>query len=237
MRSYDKRMLEEINRTVCDHCSDILFVYHEDYKLQLAKENIINNVFVIGNTIVEPLKKFSESIFSKPKRKDMILLDIHRPENFKYINRLKNIFKFANDCIEKYHVPVKLLYFKRLQNTIDVNQLDLGKIQIIPLLPYTEYLETVYHSKFIISDSGTGQEEPSLLNTPVVVPRDFTERVQSYKNNCSVCYKAEENNSDEVYTWLYDIETGKKQIDSNWLGDGKTSKQVIRYLNDFLKNN
>ena len=57
MRSYDKRMLEEINRTVCDHCSDLLFVYHDDYKEQLAKENIIDNVFAVGNTIV-PLPLF-----------------------------------------------------------------------------------------------------------------------------------------------------------------------------------
>ena len=46
MRSYDKRMLEEINRTVCDHCSDILFVYHPDYAAQLAQEGITKNVFV-----------------------------------------------------------------------------------------------------------------------------------------------------------------------------------------------
>ena len=43
MRSFDKRMLEEINRTVCDHCSDILFVYHDEYKRFLEKENIKNN--------------------------------------------------------------------------------------------------------------------------------------------------------------------------------------------------
>ena len=51
MRSYDKRMLEEINRTVCDHCSDILFVYHEDYASQLARENITKNVFVVGKSM------------------------------------------------------------------------------------------------------------------------------------------------------------------------------------------
>jgi UDP-N-acetylglucosamine 2-epimerase len=105
---------------------------------------------------------------------------------------------------------------------------------MIPLLPYKEYLETIYHSKFIISDSGTGQEEPALLNTPVVVPRDYTERPQSYESNCSVCYKANEDNSDEVYTWLDEIDIGKRTIDASWLGDGTTSKQIIKHLNDYF---
>ena len=96
MRSYDKRMLEEINRTVCDHCSDILFVYHENYKQYLIKENITKNIYVVGNTIVEPLMLFKNEIIKINKRKDMILLDIHRPENFKYVNRLQSIFDFAN---------------------------------------------------------------------------------------------------------------------------------------------
>lgn len=234
MRSYDKRMLEEINRTVCDHCSDILFVYHDDYKLQLEKENITDNVFVVGNTIVEPFMKFKDEIMKNPKLNNMILLDIHRPENFNYVVRLKNIFKFANECIDKYNIPVKMLYFKRLLDAINKHELDLGKIELIPLLPYKDYLNTVYNSKFIISDSGTGQEEPALLNTPVVVPRDFTERPQSYTHNCSVCFKAEEYNSFEVYSWLDKIFNKSLTMDSTWLGDGHTSKAIIDIIKSYL---
>ena len=81
MRSYDKRMLEEINRIVCDHCSDFLFVYHENYKQKAIKENIDpNSVFVVGNTIVEVAEKFKPT---EVKKNDKIILDIHRPENFK----------------------------------------------------------------------------------------------------------------------------------------------------------
>ena len=50
MRSGDKRMLEEINRTVCDHCSDYLFVYHKNYKKKLIKE-------IISEVIKTPIQK------------------------------------------------------------------------------------------------------------------------------------------------------------------------------------
>lgn len=44
----------------------------------------------------------------------------------------------------------------------------------------------MYHAQALISDSGTGQEEPALLKTPVIVPRDYIERPQSYQNECSI---------------------------------------------------
>jgi len=240
MRSYDKRMLEEINRTVCDHCSNILFVYHDDYLEQLKLENITKNVFVVGNTIVEPFLLFRDSIMSIPKEKNIILLDVHRPENFKYTDRLKNIFSFANKCIEKYNLPVKMLYFKRLKDEIDKHNLDLGSIELIPLFPYKEYLETVYHCRFIISDSGTGQEEPALLNTPVIVPRDFTERPQSYENNCSIQLKVNdqdynEDNVLDIFNWIDSLENGDVQINSSWLGHGNTSEIIVEKIIEFLK--
>jgi UDP-N-acetylglucosamine 2-epimerase len=232
MRSYDKRMLEEINRTVCDHCSDILFVYHEDYKKHLFQENIKKNVFVVGNTIVEPLRLFEEKIRKEKKKNNMILMDIHRPENFNFKNRLENIIYFANLCNERYNLPVKLLYFKRLQDKLTEYNLNLGKLEMIELLPYEEYLMTVYNSKFIISDSGTGQEEPALLGTKVVVPRDFTERPQSYENNCSLKLSVENDNTnfDEVFTWL----ESDNKIETEWLGNGNTSKEIIKFIIDFF---
>jgi UDP-N-acetylglucosamine 2-epimerase (non-hydrolysing) len=91
MRSGDKRMLEEINRTVCDHCSDYHFVYHEHYKQNLISENLpAQNMFVVGNTIVEVFDKHFDVAWGTSKN-EYIVLDIHRPENFKYKERLQNI--------------------------------------------------------------------------------------------------------------------------------------------------
>jgi UDP-N-acetylglucosamine 2-epimerase len=234
MRSYDKRMLEEINRTICDHCSDILFVYHDDYKEQLMKENITENVYVVGNTIIEPCKMFIGEIMKEEKRNDMILMDIHRPENFKYPERMKTIIKYGNMFAEHYNLPVKMLEFFGTNKFIKDHNIDLGKIEMTPLMSFKQYLNTIYHCKFIISDSGTGQEEPALLYTPVLVPRDYSERPQSYACNCSKhlsVARIDDNQYPEtLYQW---IEQFKDICDSSWLGNGNTSELVINHLKNF----
>ena len=235
MRSYDNRMLEEINRKVCDMCSSVLFVYHDTYKEFLAKENIHDNIFVVGNTIVEPTLQFLPEIKLNKKKNNQILLDIHRPENFNYPERLRSILAFANECSTKYNLPVKLLFFKRLADNLVKFGIPLDSIEMIPLMGYKEYLNTIYHCRFIISDSGTGQEEPSLLDTPVIVPRDFSERPMSYVSNCSVQFTAGEANHQTIWSWLDDIESGRKIMDKKWLGNGTTSQQVIDSLKLFFK--
>ncbi len=232
MRSYDKRMFEEINRTVCDHCSHILFVYHEDYKEQIAKENIIENVYVVGNTIVEVAKPFIETY---QKRKDMILMDIHRPENFKYKERMENIIKYGNLCAEKYNLPVKMLRFHGTCKALNDWKLELGKIELVDLMGYKKYLDTIYNCRFIISDSGTGQEEPALMNTIVIVPRDFTERPQSIQYNCSFMLNVNTmTNVQNSFEWINDHESGKIQLSTDWLGEGHTSELVVNQLEEFL---
>lgn len=232
MRSYDKRMLEEINRTVCDHCSHLLFVYHEDYKQQVEKENIKENVHVVGNTIVEVCQPH---IPKEPKRDDLILVDIHRPENYKFKDRMINIIKYANQSAEKYGLPVKMLKFHGTCKYLEEFKIDLGQIELIDLLSYKNYLKAVYHCKFIISDSGTGQEEPALLNTPVIVPRDYTERPQSVIYDCSYMLEVVGlSNLEESHQWLEDIFNQTKTIKTSWLGEGTTSRLVIEKLTEFF---
>lgn len=235
MRSYDKRMLEEINRVVCDHCSDLLFVYHENYKQKAMKENISeDSIFVVGNTIVEVVKKFK---LIETKKEDKIILDIHRPENFKYKDRLENILTFSNNMGDKYKLPVNMLKFKRTIDHIKDFNIDMSKYQWInqiELLPFKSYLNNVYHSKFIISDSGTAQEEPALLDTPVIVPRDYTERPESIEDNCSYMINVNKKNDLSwifCENWLYSYKLTKK---INWLGDGMTSENIIKILKEKL---
>ena len=232
MRSGDKRMLEEINRTICDHCSDLYFVYHEDYKQNLIRENITENIFVVGNTITSVVNNMKKNMNFPEKKNNMILIDIHRPENFNYEDRLTKIFKFSNMCGEKYKLPVKLLYFGRLFHMIEKFGINLQNIQLIPLMGYREYIETIYHCKFIISDSGTGQEEPALLGTPVLVPRDFTERPQSYLYNCSKKIDLNIENYNDCFNWI----DSNPKMECEWLGDESCSDKIIRGIIDFLNN-
>ena len=55
-------------------------------------------------------------------------------------------------------------------NKLKEFDIHLGNIEVVDLMSFKKYTKSVYHSKFIISDSGTAQEEPALLGTPVIVP-------------------------------------------------------------------
>ena len=232
MRSGDKRMLEEINRTVCDHCSDIHFVYHNNYKGKLIKENLPEeNIYVVGNTIVEVCNKQCVDMFKKDKTQDFILMDIHRPENFKYENRLRNIIAFGEYCSKYFGLPVRMLKFERTMARLLQYNIPIGSIELIGLMSYKKFLQAQYDAKFLISDSGTAQEEPALLNTPVLVPRDYTERPESLHSNCSFMVWVDSVNTfNGAIKWIED----NPEIDSNWLGAGETSDKIIETLKRIL---
>ena len=237
MRSYDKRMLEEINRVVCDHCSDYLFVYHKDYKNNLLKENIKKNVYVVGNTIVEPCNKIIRETKNiiKPNFK-YILVDIHRPENFLYKNRLSNIIKYCIFLQKNFNCKIIFLKFKRTHNEIRKNKINTSNIKFVNLKGYKEYIFLQKNSLFIVSDSGTAQEEPAILNKPVIVPRDFTERPQSYKYNCSI--KLDVNNINKSWknsiNWIRNFQNNKFKINNSWLGKGDTSMKITNIIKEIL---
>src|SRR3990167_2922688 len=114
MRSGDMRMPEEINRKACDSVSDLLFYYHEDYKKYYSEESLTaKHKFCVGNTIVEPFFEFQERNYgyTAGKRENMVVVDIHRPENFTDRERMGKIFEILGKLSKEY--TIKLLEFKR----------------------------------------------------------------------------------------------------------------------------
>ena len=127
-----------------------------------------------------------------------------------------------------------MLEFGRTKNKIEEYGIDLGGIEVVPLMSYKNYMLAVYNSQFIISDSGTAQEEPALLGTPVLVPRGFTERPESVEDNCSMMVDMEEEYNDDWYDSLKWLKFSTGKMHSSWLGDGMTSTKIIEILKNSL---
>ena len=123
-----------------------------------------------------------------------------------------------------------MLKFGRTLSYINEYNIDLGKIETIDLMGYKDFVKFMQDSLFIISDSGTAQEEPALLKIPVVVPREFTERPESVQNNNSIMFNLEKSEYEETLNWA----TKKYSGTSDWLGEGKASDKIISFLKENL---
>jgi UDP-N-acetylglucosamine 2-epimerase (non-hydrolysing) len=157
-------------------------------------------------------------------------MDIHRPENFNDRDRMNKIVEFANHCVSSTGFPVKLLSFPRTMSKISEFDIDLNKVQTVSMMGYADFIKYQKSSKFIISDSGTAQEEPALLGIPVIVPRDFTERPESVESGNSVMLKMN-SDFDQILGWAMQDHSN---MNTDWLGDGQTSNKIISILKERL---
>jgi UDP-N-acetylglucosamine 2-epimerase len=238
MRSYDRRMPEEVNRVICDYVSDLVFVYTPLYKERLIAENKpSDHVFVVGNTITEILQKFGPR---GPKSGGYIVADIHRSENLKTPEQYKHILTFTNELGKKKNRKVKLVRFARGVKMIEEGQLlkNLDMIELVGPFGFLDYLKLQYNADFVISDSGTAQEECPLLGVPVIVPRNKTERPESLENGNSILVGetlpiSEMIGMSEKFLSSYSI--SPKQV--AWLGDGTTARQITEHIVESFKKN
>jgi len=234
MRSGDEWMPEEINRVSCDHVSSLLFAYHDDYVNNLLRENIhIDKIHNVGNTIVEVFNRFANFSISRKPARDYILVDIHRQENVSDSKRMWSILRFCNDLARDNNLPIKMLQMPRTVNVITQHNIEMGAVQFIPLMGYTEYLNAVRNAAILVSDSGTAQEEGPLLKTPVIVPRTSTERPQAIKNGSSILLANLISLESYRAALDFSVSYDRENIDNYWLGNGTTSDKIINVLKEW----
>ncbi|MEW6557941.1 MAG: UDP-N-acetylglucosamine 2-epimerase (non-hydrolyzing) [Elusimicrobiota bacterium] len=231
MRSYDRRMPEEVNRVICDYVSDLVFVYTPLYKERLIQENKeADKIFVVGNTIVEVVKQYMPQ---GKRSRDFIVADIHRNENLNSIKQFNHILTFLDQLGKKTGLEVRLVKFIRAVKLIEQNNLlaDKKNIKLVGPYGFLDYLNLQYNACGIVSDSGTSQEECPLLGVPVAVPRLKTERPESIENGNSILVgetRPINKMVNETISFFENYSVSKKNL--KWLGNGTTSEKIVKIL-------
>jgi len=183
LRSYDRKMPEEINRILTDHISDFLFSPTNKQKEILLKEGLQDNkIFVVGNTIVDAInwaKENATDILEKNnlKEEEYCLMTLHRAENVDNKERLVTlIHQIASLDREKIVFPIH----PRTKKMLEIYSIALPEnIQVIDPVGFLDMITLEKNSKVILTDSGGIQEEACILQVPCITLRTTTERPES----------------------------------------------------------
>lgn len=237
LRSYDRTMPEEINRTIADHLSDFLFAPTINQKKILLSEGIKKEkIFVTGNTIVDALKKNLPKIKKfnhlfkkfKIKKRKYILLTLHRPSNVDNKSILKKLFLSFKQINQKYKLPIIFPTHPRTRKKIKKFDLKIPKgIIITKPLGYWEFLFLEKNARLILTDSGGIQEEACILTVPCVTLRYNTERPETININSNIIAG---NNKRKIIKSVNKMVAIKKPHWKNPFGNGTAGEKIIKII-------
>jgi UDP-GlcNAc3NAcA epimerase len=185
LRSYNRRMPEEINRIVADHLSDLLLCPSPRAIQNLAAEGIMRNVHLVGDVMLDILNWAKMRLSEKPLRtpeelglvkKQYLLVTVHRSENTDDLQRLSQILNAFNAL----HEPVVFLIHPRTRKVISETSYHLEPhVRLIEPVGYLEMVELADAARLIMTDSGGLQKEAYWLGIPCLTLRNETEWVET----------------------------------------------------------
>jgi UDP-N-acetylglucosamine 2-epimerase (non-hydrolysing) len=239
LRSYDRRMPEEINRILADHCSDLLFAPTLKSKKILLSEGIPKEkIFVTGNTIVDAvyqnldIAKTKENILEKigVDNGGYFLTTIHRQENVDDEKRFRGILKGLESVQNKFGFPIIYPIHPRAKKQLKNINYKLKNVRAIEPLDYLSFLQLESKAKLVLTDSGGIQEEACILKVPCVTLRDNTERPETLEVGSNILAGTDPHKIVNKTGIML-----KRKISwENPFGDGKAGKKIVKILRQRL---
>lgn len=237
LRSFDRKMPEEINRIVADHVGEYLFAPTETAAGNLHHEGINEKkIFVTGNTVVDAVKE-NLRIAQKEakilghlglKEKQYILVTAHRAENVDVKERLNGILQGLVSVHEKTGIPVIFPVHPRTEKMMREFGIFAPGINIIQPVGYLEFLILEASAALLLTDSGGIQEEGCVLNVPCVTLRDSTERPETLEVGSNVLAGTDPRVILENALDMIDRDRSWK----NPFGDGKAAMRIVDIIAD-----
>ncbi|HSH02643.1 MAG TPA: UDP-N-acetylglucosamine 2-epimerase (non-hydrolyzing) [Anaerolineae bacterium] len=229
LRSFDKRMPEELNRILTDHVSTLLFCPTTTAVTNLKQEGLTAGVHIVGDIMYDALKTFlprapSQQLLDQYQLtpNEYILATLHRASNTDNRDRLQQ----ALTCLGQSPWPIILPLHPRTKAALERHQLSLpDNVTPIPPASYLHMLALMQNSRFIMTDSGGVQKEAFFLAIPCITLRPHTEWVETVATG---------------WNTLTDIDPTKVAHALNQpppstppppiFGDGTTAQQIVHHL-------
>ena len=187
-RCFDQRVPEETNRKIVDHISDINLTYSSIAREYLLREGLSpDRVIKTGSPMFEVLTKFlpkikASTILDKLKltKNKFFVVSAHREENISNSRNLNGLIDSLNQIAELYNYPIIVSAHPRTRNMINDKEIKTHKnIHILSPLGFSDYNCLQMNSFAVLSDSGTINEESSILNFRALNLRDAHERPEA----------------------------------------------------------
>jgi UDP-N-acetylglucosamine 2-epimerase len=182
LRSFDRKMPEEVNRIVADRLSDLCFCPTRTSVENLAREGIQQGVYLTGDVMWESTTHFVQnapplpavlSTLSVPEG-PYAVATIHRAANTDDPRRLSSIF----EGLSRLEIPVVLPLHPRTARWIERLRVA-PNVRVVEPVGYLQMLRLVAGARVVLTDSGGLQKEALWLGTPCVTLRAETEWVET----------------------------------------------------------
>ena len=178
LRSFNKKMPEEINRILTDHVSDYLFCPTMDAVKNLNAENITDGVHHVGDIMYDAVKIFSDKFYlpnqiKLQQGKKLAVMTVHRADTTSDAKLLQEVMSFCNSYAEEYQIifPVH----PNTRNKLKEFNIHMGKINLVGPVSYLEMQGLLKKANLVLTDSGGLQKEAYFHKCDCITLRDETE--------------------------------------------------------------
>lgn len=227
LRSYNRRMPEEINRIATDHISDLLFAPTTNALDILKHEGLGERSVFSGDVMYDSILHFKEISKQKIKLSDVTdahpgqfyLATIHRQENTDNVKRLQEIFI----AFSELDLPVIIPLHPRTKNILDEVSFR-SNVKIIDPVGYLEMVSLLSNCIKVFTDSGGLQKEAFFLKKPCITLREETEWPETLIGNWNFTVGADK---EKILSKVHQNNFG---VQKDYFGDGKAAEKIIERL-------